>query len=51
MRNLIEILAKGSLLDNLERESVLKRQKAKLLEEMGRPCVYVARADGFGDLI
>ena len=51
LRGLVEILTKGNLLYSLERESVLKRQKAKLLEKTGRPCMHVNGADGFGDLL
>ena len=51
LRGLVEILAKGNSLYSLERESVLKRQKAKLLEETGRPRVHINGADGLGDLL
>ena len=43
--------ANGNFTHSLERESVLKRQKAKLLENLGRPCVHVDGADAFGNAL
>ena len=48
---MVIVEAHGNLLQSLERESVLKRQKAEKLENLRRPCVHVDGADAFGNAL